>query len=81
MAPSAELRRWYRHDPAKFTGFARRYRRELSRPTAAAAVARLRRLAREPLVTPLTATRDIERSGAQVLLDRLLSGSEHPPAP
>jgi uncharacterized protein YeaO (DUF488 family) len=30
VAPSAELRRWFGHDPAKWTEFARRRRRELS---------------------------------------------------
>ncbi len=30
VAPSADLRRWYGHEPEKFSEFARRYRRELS---------------------------------------------------
>jgi uncharacterized protein YeaO (DUF488 family) len=29
LAPSAELRRWFGHDPAKWLTFQRRYRREL----------------------------------------------------
>jgi uncharacterized protein YeaO (DUF488 family) len=29
VAPSADLRRWYGHDPDKFDEFARRYRGEL----------------------------------------------------
>lgn len=32
VAPSAELRSWYRHDPGRFAEFAERYRRELARP-------------------------------------------------
>jgi uncharacterized protein YeaO (DUF488 family) len=71
VAPSAELRRWYGHDPAKFDEFARRYRDELSQPPAAEAVTHLRGLAREQHVILLTATRDVDRSGAQVLHDRL----------
>jgi uncharacterized protein YeaO (DUF488 family) len=75
LAPSAELRRWYGHDPAKFEQFARRYRRELTRPPAADAVAALCRVAREQRVTLLTATRDIEHSGARVLHDLLVSST------
>ncbi len=68
-APSPELRRWYGHDPAKYEEFARRYRDELERPPARDAVAGLAaRAAREP-VTLLTATRDVEHSGARVLAD------------
>lgn len=32
VAPSAELRTWYRHDPAKFDEFRRRYISELAEP-------------------------------------------------
>ena len=70
-APSAELRRWYGHDPARFDEFARRYQAELSRPPASIAVAELHGLARRRVVTLLTATRDIEHSGARVLCDHL----------
>ena len=71
VAPTPELRRWYRHDPARFDEFARRYRDELSRPTASDALDWLRQLARQRPVALLTATRDIERSGARVLRDHL----------
>ena len=30
VAPSSELRRWYGHEPARFSEFSRRYRRELA---------------------------------------------------
>jgi uncharacterized protein YeaO (DUF488 family) len=30
LAPSAELRRWFGHDPAKWSEFQTRYRKELS---------------------------------------------------
>ena len=71
VAPSAELRQWYGHDVERYTEFTRRYREELRRPPAAAAVARLRERARSEPVTLVTATRDIEHSGAQVLHDHL----------
>lgn len=73
VAPSAELRRWYDHDPARFLEFARRYRAELRRSPAATAIDRLAELARSDAVTLLTATRDVEHSGARVLQDTLTS--------
>jgi len=74
-APSSELRRWFGHDPDHFEEFARRYRAELARPPASDAVERLRGLARHQQVTLLTATRDVEHSGAQVLVDHLRSAT------
>jgi len=66
-APSTELRRWYGHDPAKFPEFARRYRAELEHPPASEAVARLARIADHQALVLLTATKDVEHSGAVVL--------------
>jgi uncharacterized protein YeaO (DUF488 family) len=43
VAPSSALRTWYRHDPAKFDEFRRRYTAELAEPGPQAAV-RLRTL-------------------------------------
>jgi uncharacterized protein YeaO (DUF488 family) len=71
LAPGSELRRWYGHDPARFEEFARRYRTELKQAPAREAVARLRAAARDNQITLVTATRDIEHSGARVLLDVL----------
>lgn len=71
VAPSTELRRWYGHEPSRFEEFARRYRDELARPPAAEVAARLSTIAREREVVLLTATRDVARSGAQVLHDHL----------
>jgi uncharacterized protein YeaO (DUF488 family) len=70
-APSAELRRWYGHDAARFQEFARRYRDELRRPPGADAVRHLIDLNRARALILLTATRDVERSGAAVLHDHL----------
>jgi len=63
-APSAELRKWYGHDPAKYDEFERRYLDEL---TAADAVGDLRDLVERGPVTLLTATRDVELSQAPIL--------------
>lgn len=66
-APSSELRTWYRHDPAKFAEFRRRYIAELSLPSSRAALGRLRTLAAAGPLTLLTATADAKRSHAAVL--------------
>ena len=78
VAPSADLRKWYGHDPAKFDEFRQRYLGELAGSAQRAALARLRALAASgrPL-TLLTATRDVEHSQASVLA-RLLNQSDEP---
>jgi uncharacterized protein YeaO (DUF488 family) len=77
-APSTELRRWYGHDVARFEEFARRYRAELRRPPTSVAVDRLLDLARTETITLVTATRDVEHSGARVLQE-LLATRRYPP--
>jgi uncharacterized protein YeaO (DUF488 family)/DNA-binding MarR family transcriptional regulator len=71
VAPSGELRTWYGHEAARFAEFAERYRDELSRGPAAEALARLAVRARSGGAVLLTATKDLERSGAAVLRDVL----------
>lgn len=70
-APSTELRRWYGHDPDKFSQFRDRYRAELAASASQRAVAQLRELAADRPLTLLTATRDIDHSHAAVLADVL----------
>lgn len=67
VAPSAELRKWFAHDPARWDEFQRRYRAELANnPTLGV----LRELIRDSKrVTLLFATRDAERNNAVVLRD------------
>ncbi len=71
VAPSDQLRRWYGHEPDKFAEFARRYRAELTASPGKEAVARLRATSKNKPVMLLTATRDVEHSGAAVLLTAL----------
>ena len=73
-APSTQLRRWYGHDPDRFDEFARRYRSELATPEAAGAVDELRGVADRRALSLVTATRDVEHSGAVVLRDVLVGG-------
>lgn len=68
-APSTELRRWYAHDLARYDEFVRRYRSELRDVPATQAVEHLVELCRTSGVQLLTATRDLEHSGARVLAD------------
>jgi uncharacterized protein YeaO (DUF488 family) len=74
VAPSDELRRWYGHQPAKFAEFKRRYQAELTEPERAEALRHLRDEARSGPVTLLTATKDLEHSEAEVLVQLLRSG-------
>lgn len=67
VAPSTELRRWYGHEPDRFEEFTRRYRDELDGEPAASVVAALRHRRRRHTLVFLTATRDVEHSGAEVL--------------
>jgi uncharacterized protein YeaO (DUF488 family) len=71
VAPSTELRKWFGHDPGKWTEFRRRYRAELkSHP---AELKMIRSKAKEGTVTLLYGARDQEHNEAIVLqqvLDR-----------
>jgi uncharacterized protein YeaO (DUF488 family) len=71
VAPSAELRRWYGHDPVKHDEFERRYHAELEDDEHAEALAELKGLVDNGRVTLLTATRDVSLSQARVLADYL----------
>lgn len=71
VAPSAELRGWFGHDPDKFAEFASRYRDELDTAAGRAALDRLRALPQGKPLTLLTATKDVEHSQAAVLADLL----------
>ena len=77
VAPSADLRRWFGHDPAKWDEFQRRYRAELDE----------NQKAWEPLleavkrgdVTLLYSARDTEHNNAIVLKDYLEEHREKKP--
>jgi uncharacterized protein YeaO (DUF488 family) len=71
VAPSDELRRWYGHQPARFSEFRRRYEAELTEPERAEALRHLRAETQSGAVTLLTATKDLEHSQAEVLAQLL----------
>lgn len=71
VAPSAQLRTWYGHDPAKFDEFAQRYRAELATDDGRKALRELAEHGSADTLTLLTATKDIEHSQAAVLAEEL----------
>jgi len=71
VAPSADLRRWYGHEPDKFGEFKRRYADELVDADHAEAWGHLAEEAAEGTITLLTATKDINRSEAALLAEWL----------
>jgi uncharacterized protein YeaO (DUF488 family) len=79
LAPSTELRKFYGHRPERFRDFAREYRAELRRSDHASAIEDMLRITRRRPLTLLTATHDLEHSGAAVLAaflhERLLARS------
>lgn len=75
VAPSTELRKWYRHDPKLFDEFVRRYRAELTDSGRADALAHLRDLAKKQTLTLLTASKAVDISEAAVLADLLAAGT------
>jgi uncharacterized protein YeaO (DUF488 family) len=73
VAPSAELRLWFGHVPARFHEFRRRYEAEL---TGNQSVGELRKLGRDNQVTLLYAAHDPEVNHALVLRSVLQRGSK-----
>ena len=72
VSPSDALRRWYHEDPAQRRDeFADRYAAELDGPAQRIGLEELRAQAAKHTVTLLTATKDVEHSHVQVLLQHL----------
>ena len=69
LAPSAELRTWFGHDPEKWEQFERRYRAELA--AHGEKLDELRRRAREGALTLVYGARDEEHNDAVVLAELL----------
>ena len=74
IAPSAKLRRWFGHDPAKWDEFRKRYRAELTDNEHA--VAQLRELANEGRTTLVYGAHDEIHNQARVLLE-LMQETSH----
>jgi uncharacterized protein YeaO (DUF488 family) len=67
VAPSAELRTWYQHDPDKWPEFRKRYRQELKAAPAAAIVKQLAQRALRGRITLVYASRNPAISDVAVL--------------
>lgn len=82
LAPSTELRKWYGHDPARFSRFRERYRMELFRHREE--LASLAIQGERQRVTLLYAAMDARGSNAAVLkelLEEVLNGGRSPRNP
>ncbi|HET7035940.1 MAG TPA: DUF488 domain-containing protein [Thermomicrobiaceae bacterium] len=71
LAPSAELRRWFGHDPARWAEFRERYRDELGQPDRQALLAEIADTARHDLVTLVYGAHDTAHNQAVVLKEVL----------
>lgn len=71
IAPSSDLRRWFNHDPEKWTQFTRRYANQL-RDNKAAVQALREKVARGP-ITLLYAAKDEQHNNAAALKQFLVS--------
>jgi uncharacterized protein YeaO (DUF488 family) len=76
LAPSGGLRRWFRHDPARFEEFRRRYTEELGAQQGK--LRELRRRARDGTLTLVYGARDTEHNDAVVLAEVLRRGRRSP---
>jgi uncharacterized protein YeaO (DUF488 family) len=70
LAPSADLRRWFGHDPARWGEFRRRYARELQ--ARSDLLEEVRSLARQNRITLLFGARDQAHNDAVALREVLL---------
>lgn len=71
LAPSAELRKWFGHDPDRWTEFKKRYRAELEENDEQ--LVRLREEIKKGAVTLLYGAKDEEHNDAVVLAEFLRS--------
>jgi uncharacterized protein YeaO (DUF488 family) len=76
ISPSTALRKFYAHQPERFAEFKKRYRAELRRKEAVAAIAEIVELSGRRPVTLITASRDLEHSEAAVLANHLRASAK-----
>jgi uncharacterized protein YeaO (DUF488 family) len=69
VAPSADLRRWFGHDPGRWSEFQRRYRAELDEPTRRDFLDRLVERAASGNLTLVYGARDEEHNQARVIAE------------
>ncbi len=74
IAPSAKLRKWFKHDPDKWDGFKRRYFAELKENSSA--VDEVLQIAKKQTVTFVYAAKDKEHNNAVVLKEYIENQSK-----
>ena len=67
LGPTAELRKWFAHDPARWEEFRRRYRKELRAPENRVILRDIGERSRRGVVTLVFGARDEARNNAVVL--------------
>lgn len=67
VAPSTSLRKWFGHEPARWTEFRRRYRTELARSGMIDELRKLARLSRKRSITLVYSAADEEHNQAVAL--------------
>jgi uncharacterized protein YeaO (DUF488 family) len=78
LAPSTELRKWFGHDPERWTEFRKRYTAELRRAELRETLHELTSLAKRGKVTLVYGARDEEHNQAIVLRDYLMHATAKP---
>jgi uncharacterized protein YeaO (DUF488 family) len=71
LGPSTQLRKWFGHDPARWTEFQKRYRAELAEPDRAQALDALAERARRGPLTLVFGARDTDHNQAVVIADEI----------
>jgi uncharacterized protein YeaO (DUF488 family) len=71
LAPTTSLRKWFRHEPARWTEFRKRYRTELARSEMRDELKMLARLSRKRTITLVYSAADEEHNQAAVLKELL----------
>jgi uncharacterized protein YeaO (DUF488 family) len=79
LAPSTALRKWFSHDPAKWTGFQSRYRKELATSGGIEALKELATRSRHAAITLVYGAADEQHNQALVLKE-FLDGLTSAPA-
>jgi uncharacterized protein YeaO (DUF488 family) len=69
LSPSDQLRKWFGHEPAKFSEFRKRYSQELSTPEQQVLLKRIARMAEETDITLVYSAKDPEHNNAVVLAE------------
>ncbi|MEE0955076.1 MAG: DUF488 family protein [Eubacterium sp.] len=77
IAPSAELRKWFGHDPERYEGFKEKYRQELDRSDAMKShLTELAAMLEKSSVTLLFGAKEKEKNNAAVLIEWIVQHAD-----